>query len=111
MRGVMGIQGVGRRGPGGERVRLIEAWFDVRGRAGWKDHALRRRVRMPAVRTGRIVLIAGASGAGKSTLLRAYRRRLRRRRRGCRVIDLARVRLAERAVIELFPRLSIEAAL
>jgi hypothetical protein len=54
-----------------------------------------------------VVLIAGPSGAGKSTLLRRYRRGLGHGR----VIDLARMRLPERAVIELFPSMSIEGAL
>ena len=93
-------------------MRLIEEWFEVRARAGLRDHASRRgrRVRLPGARLGRVVLIAGPSGAGKSTLLRRYRRR-RTRFPGWRIIELNRIRVAERAVIDLFPRVSIEAAL
>jgi hypothetical protein len=65
-------------------------------------------VRLPDARAGTVVLVAGPSGAGKSTLLQRYRRQPVA---GRRLIDLARIRLPERAVIELFPRLSIEAAL
>ena len=89
----------------GSRARLIREWFDVGARSGSKE--ARSRVRLPEVGAGRVVLIAGPTGAGKSTLLRRYRRGLAHGR----VIDLARMRLPERAVIELFPSMSIEGAL
>ena len=48
------------------------------------------------LRAGQIILITGPSGAGKSALLRE----LRARRRDVRWVDLSRMRLADRAVVD-----------
>lgn len=94
------------RAPVESRTRIIREWFEV-AECACRAPAPPGAVRLPAARAGRIVLITGPSGSGKSTLLRRYRERVPRRR----LIDLTRMRLAERAVIDLFPRLSVEAAL
>src|SRR5689334_14613810 len=62
----------------------------------------RRRHLTPAIslERGKLILIAGASGSGKSTLLRALRRGRGRQRR-CHWIDLGKIRLVDRPVIDL----------
>ena len=56
-------------------------------------------------KAGQIVLICGPSGSGKSTLLRRLRWRMRKR------IELDRIALPRRPVIELFGRMKLEDAL
>lgn len=84
----------------------IRAWFDLPAAA---------RIRRPPVLPtlppwplpGQILLITGPSGSGKSSLLGRYRALLPRRR----AIDLCRLRIADRPVIDLFPHLSLPEAL
>ena len=92
------------------RTRIIREWFEL-SECARRATAAPGTVQLPAARAGRIILITGASGAGKSTLLRRYRKGVLMSIPRARLIDLTRMRLAERAVIDLFPRLSIEAAL
>lgn len=77
----------------------------------------RRRPRRPVIaRTtlrqiipapGQITLITGPSGAGKSSLLRAAGTLLR----SCEVIDLDLLKVPDRPIVELFPRLALDRAL
>lgn len=69
-------------------------------------HRLDRAVRPPS--PGRILLIGGASGSGKSSLLRQLARRARR---AGEVINLRRVALADRPVIDLFDAEAIPTSL
>ena len=55
-------------------------------------------------RAGQITLITGASGAGKSTLLRKAVRSCR----GLRVIDLSRLRLPRREIVDCFGDLPLQ---
>lgn len=77
----------------------------------------RRRQRPPVIKrntlrqilpeAGEIAFITGPSGAGKSSLLRAARTLLR----SCEVIDLDLVKVPDRPIVDLFPRLPLDRAL
>jgi len=82
----------------GSRVGIVRKWFGVEGINA--NQPLAVNCQSPLVASGRIVLITGPSGAGKSSLLchigSRYDQRL--------WIDLAGVRLPDRAVVDCFPR-------
>lgn len=61
-------------------------------------------LRLPSPAPGQIILISGPSGSGKSTLLRQCRRQCGK----AGWLDLAALRLRPRAVVDLFPSLSVE---
>jgi ABC-type ATPase with predicted acetyltransferase domain len=82
------------------RAREVAAHFDVDATdAARSSH---RRVRCPVAppRSGELMLLAGASGSGKSSLLCVLRRRAKRA--GVTPINLQRIALPERPVVELF---------
>lgn len=94
------------------RSRQIEAWFGV-------HHAARHRPALPLLpdgqtirirdilpRPNQITLLTGPSGSGKSTLLNRCRRSL-----GRHYIDLDRVALPHRPVIELLAPLALQRSL
>lgn len=97
----------------GERSREIAVHFglDSTRQASGAAHEPRRRVRCPIdlPETGELMLLCGASGSGKSSLLRALRRRAARNK--LIVIDLARITLPEKPVIDLFNDLTLERTL
>ena len=105
-RGVTG-KGLGVGGEIGSRVEVVERWFGI---SASREMEKRGRVEaglcvMPVA--GEIVMITGASGSGKSTLLREYRRRIMVERR----IELDRMRLPRRAIVDLFEELPLEGTL
>lgn len=88
---------------GTDRVTLVRRWFHLDATASPGDAGSPSAPVAP--RPGQIVLVTGPSGAGKTTLLRAAQRTLREDRLMC--LDVARVRLPGRAMVECFnPRLS-----
>ena len=76
------------------RARVVARWFGVDVPRAHYSHR-GRDVPKLETRAGEVVLITGASGAGKSTLLRALRERAER------WVDLNRVRLSDRAAIDV----------
>jgi ABC-type ATPase with predicted acetyltransferase domain len=84
---------------------LVSKWFNL-DRPKKKRPPQISKLNLPDLLPGQIILITGPSGSGKSTLLR----RLRRRRR-IPAINIPRIALSYRAVIDHFPHISVESAL
>jgi len=106
-RGVTG-KGLGVGGEIGSRVEVVERWFGISASREMEKRGGRVEAGlcvMPVA--GEIVMITGASGSGKSTLLREYRRRIMVERR----IELDRMRLPRRAIVDLFEELPLEGTL
>ena len=84
---------------------VISKWFEL-GPSNKQKLPILPRIRLPQPAPGQIILITGPSGAGKSTLLRRFRRR-------CNIpmINMPRIALSRKAVIDHFPHIAIESAL
>jgi ABC-type polar amino acid transport system ATPase subunit len=82
---------------------VVAEWFGIRSKLH-PPTAVRPQI--PALASGKIMLITGPSGAGKSRLLRRLGRR-----RSMPVVYWPRLRRDATAVIDLFGHISVEAAL
>ena len=85
------------------RTETITRWFGIN--PAQHGHPF-QPADLPPPAPGQILLITGPSGAGKSTLLRQLRRTLARR-----CMDLDRLRIPNRPVIDLFNHIRLEDAL
>ncbi len=84
-----------------ERSQTVARWFGISRPPPYTPPASGA---VPLPQLGQIMLITGASGAGKSTLLRALAGRAAEA--GC--INISRLRLQNKPIVNLFPRLSLE---
>jgi ABC-type ATPase with predicted acetyltransferase domain len=84
---------------------LVAKWFSLHN-SNRQAPPILPQFDLPALTPGQILLITGPSGSGKSTLLRRLRRR-------CQIplINIPRIALWRKPVIDHFPHISIESAL
>jgi ABC-type ATPase with predicted acetyltransferase domain len=84
---------------------VISKWFEL-GPSNKPKLPILPKIRLPQPAPGQIILITGPSGSGKSTLLRRFRRPGK-----IPMINIPRIALSRKAVIDHFPHITIESAL
>src|SRR4051812_34495594 len=92
------------RGKLSENAQRVIEWFGISQQSNAPRAPSEHRMHMRRFfQPGTITLITGASGAGKSTLLRALRE-------SCRDgwIDLARIQLVEKRIVDCFPATQLQ---